>query len=92
MLERVPTALNMADHFSKQLGPLLFRRHVDYILGHVPPQYSPCWEEISSNLKRQKVPAGSPPVPLPTGLTPALHFPAAAAKLELPFLKTSYGC
>ena len=27
----------MADHFTKALGPALFHRHVDYILGHVPP-------------------------------------------------------
>ena len=38
VLERVDTKLNMADHhFTKQLGPLAFRRHTDYILGHVPP-------------------------------------------------------
>ena len=36
-LERVDTKLNLADHFMKQLGPLLFRRHIDYLLGHVPP-------------------------------------------------------
>eukprot|EP00986_Skeletonema_menzelii_P015723 scaffold12494_cov159-Skeletonema_menzelii.AAC.1 len=40
-LERVDTAMNLADHFSKQLPPLLFSRHVDHILGHVPPPYSP---------------------------------------------------
>ena len=28
-LERVDTSLNMADHFTKQLGPTLFNRHVD---------------------------------------------------------------
>lgn len=33
--------MNMADHFTKQLPPVLFSRHVDHILGHVPPPYSP---------------------------------------------------
>eukprot|EP00984_Skeletonema_dohrnii_P026679 scaffold16053_cov144-Skeletonema_dohrnii-CCMP3373.AAC.1 len=33
-LERVDTSMNMADHFSKQLPPTLFARHVDHILGH----------------------------------------------------------
>eukprot|EP00985_Skeletonema_marinoi_P013588 scaffold6767_cov108-Skeletonema_marinoi.AAC.3 len=28
----------MADHFSKQLPPTFFARHVDHILGHVPPR------------------------------------------------------
>ena len=40
-LIRIHTSLNMADHFTKALGPALFHRHVDYILGHVPPTYSP---------------------------------------------------
>ena len=39
-LERVASALNIADIFTKQLGPLLFRRHCDYLMGRVPPQYS----------------------------------------------------
>ena len=39
-LERVDTSKNMADHFTKQLTPTLFNRHVDYILGKVPPHYS----------------------------------------------------
>lgn len=39
-LERVHTSINLADHFSKQLPATLFSRHVDWILGHVPPQYS----------------------------------------------------
>lgn len=41
-LVRIHTSLNMADHFTKSLGPILFHRHIDYILGHVPPSYSPC--------------------------------------------------
>ena len=85
-LERVPTSLNMADHFSKQLGPLLFRRHTDYLLGHVPTKYSPCWDEIKSNLQRRKVPAGSDPVRLPTLPPEPECLPAAAAKISLPFV------
>ena len=85
MLEQVPTPLNMADHFSKQLGPLLFRRHTDYIMGHVPPQYSRCWGDIKNNLKRQKVPAGSSPVRLSLPPATPTNLPAAAAKFTLPF-------
>jgi len=39
--ERVDTSMNMADHFSMQLPPTFFARHVDHILGHIPPPYSP---------------------------------------------------
>ena len=45
-LERVHTSLNMSDHFTKQLGPTLFHRHIDYILGHVPPTYSSWYRKL----------------------------------------------
>ena len=41
-LERIDTTINMADHFTKSLSPILFRRHTDYIMGRVPPNYSQC--------------------------------------------------
>ncbi|KAL7528065.1 hypothetical protein ACHAWF_009840 [Thalassiosira exigua] len=40
-LERVDTKLNLSDHFTKALPRSLFHRHVDYILGNVPPAYAP---------------------------------------------------
>jgi hypothetical protein len=49
-LERVDTSMNMADHFSKQLPPILFSRHVDHILGHVPPPYSPHYKLHAGNV------------------------------------------
>ena len=45
-LERVASALNVADIFTKQLGPLLFRRHCDYLMGRVPPQYSSHFQNV----------------------------------------------
>ncbi len=33
----------MSDHFTKNLSKALFHRHVDYILGHIPPPYSPVY-------------------------------------------------
>ncbi|KAL7532881.1 hypothetical protein ACHAWF_004272, partial [Thalassiosira exigua] len=44
MLQRIDTARNMADTFTKQLGPILFKRHTDYVMGRVPPSYSPCYQ------------------------------------------------
>jgi hypothetical protein len=45
-LERVASIFNVADIFTKQLGPLLFRRHCDYLMGRVPPQYSSHYKDI----------------------------------------------
>ena len=79
-LERVDTTLNMADHFTKQLGPQLFHRHTDYIMGHVPPQYSSCYQRMLGNLhgKTTKLP-DTPPLFLPTLPFPSPRPLAAAA-------------
>ena len=39
--------MNIADIFTKQLGPLLFRRHCDYLMGRVPPQYSAHYQDLN---------------------------------------------
>ena len=62
LLSRVDTTLNMADHFTKQLGPTLFHRHLDYIMGHVPPQYR----------KHFKTLLGTTSIPSSTTSTPVL--------------------
>jgi len=41
LLERIDTKINMSDHFTKNISKALFHRHVDFILGHIPPPYSP---------------------------------------------------
>ena len=53
-LERIATAQNMADIFTKILGPLLFRRHCDYIMGRVPPQYSACYAKFYAAWEEHK--------------------------------------
>ena len=75
-LERVDTSQNWADHFTKQLGPLLFRRHIDYIMGHVPPQYSSQFQEVCGALKRDGQYKQHPPA------DPQRPIAAAAAKLS----------
>ena len=55
LLERVHTAINIADHMTKILDRTLFYRHVDYIMGHIPPQYSPCYTTYS----KQSTPTSS---------------------------------
>ncbi len=41
ILEQVDTTINEADHFTKLLSRVLFHRHIDYIMDHIPPEYSP---------------------------------------------------
>ena len=40
-LKRIHTSVNLADLFTKHLATSLFYRHTDYVLGHVPPHYTP---------------------------------------------------
>jgi len=46
VMERVDTSVNTADHLTKLLGRTLFHRHNDYLLGHVPPQYTQAYSDI----------------------------------------------
>jgi hypothetical protein len=39
ILQKIDTALNMADHYTKPLPQILFYRHNDYNMGWVPPTY-----------------------------------------------------
>ena len=43
-LERIDTSINIADHLTKPLSRILFHRHADFLLGHVPPKYSPVYQ------------------------------------------------
>ena len=45
-LERVDTKINMADMFTKSLPKIMFYRHADYLLGHIPPKYSPVYSYL----------------------------------------------
>ena len=47
ILERIHTAVNVADHMTKLLESTLFYCHVDHIMGHIPPAYSPCYEKYT---------------------------------------------
>ena len=47
-LEQIDTLINVADHLTKALNRALFHRHADFLLGHVPPMYSPVYHTIVS--------------------------------------------
>ena len=55
ILERIDTSINMSDHFTKGLSRTLFHRHADYILGHIPPAYSPIYKSTIGTYTNQHV-------------------------------------
>ena len=46
ILDRIDTSINMADQLTKALQPILFHWHADFLLGHIPPMYSPLYHSI----------------------------------------------
>jgi hypothetical protein len=42
-LEQIDTSINNADHLTKPLSRVLFHWHANFLLGHVPPKYSPVY-------------------------------------------------
>ncbi len=55
ILERIDTTINMSDHFTKGLLRALFHRHADYLLGHIPPVYSPIYKITVGTYTNQHV-------------------------------------
>jgi hypothetical protein len=49
LLNRINTSINMADHLTKALQPILFHQHANYLLGHIPPTNSPTYKSIIGN-------------------------------------------
>jgi hypothetical protein len=52
LLERIDTLINLADHFTKGLQTALFHCHGDFILGHIPPAYSPVYRSLIGSYAR----------------------------------------
>jgi hypothetical protein len=46
VLRRIDTSVNTADHLTKPLPRILFYRHRDFYMGHVPPTYSPRYNDV----------------------------------------------
>jgi hypothetical protein len=46
LLEKINMSINLANHFTKSLQPALFHCHADFILGRIPPAYSPVYRAI----------------------------------------------
>ncbi len=43
LLNRIDTSINMSNHLTKSLQTVLFHRHADFLLGHIPPSYPPVY-------------------------------------------------
>jgi hypothetical protein len=80
-LERVDTKLNMADMFTKSLPRLMFYRHADYLLGHVPPKYSPVYSYLVGTYSDAVMDKDTY---VPTSFTTPIT--AAAARISAPVL------
>jgi hypothetical protein len=46
LMERIDTNINLANHLTKGLQRALFHRHANYLLGHIPPKYSPVSQSL----------------------------------------------
>ncbi len=46
LLDRIDTSINMSDHLTKSLQTVLFHQHADFLLGHIPPSYSPVFSTL----------------------------------------------
>jgi hypothetical protein len=55
LLDRIDTSINMSDHLTKALQPLLFHCHADFLLGHIPPMYSPVYQTTVGHITNYKV-------------------------------------
>jgi hypothetical protein len=54
-MERIDTTINMSDHFTKGLSRALLHQHADYLLGLIPPAYSPIYASIVGTYTNQHV-------------------------------------
>ena len=92
LLERIDTSINIADHLTKILSRTLFHRHADYLLGHVPPKYSPVYRQAISTYRDNY---GNISKYIPeTFTTPTIaHRPinATAARIFVPFYEDIEG-
>jgi hypothetical protein len=83
-LEQIDTTVNMSNHLTKGISRALFHQHADFLLGHVPPAYSPIYKSIIGMYTNQHTDTETfVPISFTTPMT------AAAARVHAP-LKEDY--
>jgi hypothetical protein len=78
-LECINTMINLANHFTKHLGQVLFHCHVNYFFRKVPPTYSSAFAQFSKHIHLSK---SIPTTQLPNTDQMWLPIAAAAARLR----------
>jgi hypothetical protein len=90
ILDRIDTLVNMVDHLTKALQPILFHRHPNFLLGHIPPNYSPVYMSIIGEF-----PNHAPKIDIFVPASFTTPITAAAARVYTPMLadnQCSFGC
>jgi hypothetical protein len=80
-LDRIDMTINMADHFTKGLTCALFHCHANFLLGHIPPMYSPVYQLIVGMYTNEFVDIECH---LPESFTTPMCAPAARVHAPLP--------
>jgi hypothetical protein len=86
ILDRIDTKLNMSDHFTKNLSRTLFHRHADFLLGHIPPSYSPVYSFLIGTYTDHDIDISSY---VPTTFTTPMT--VAAARVSAPLITIMLG-
>ena len=55
ILKWVDATINKANNFTKLFAQVLFHQHIDYIMGHVPPEYSPAYLQPTGQFDMTKL-------------------------------------
>ncbi len=84
ILDQIDTSINMANHLTKALQPTLFHCHADFLLGHIPPTYSPLYTSITGDF-----PNHTPKIDLFVPASFTTPITAAAAQVYAP-IKSDY--
>jgi hypothetical protein len=91
LLDRIDTSINMSDHLTKALQPLLFHRHADFLLRHIPPMYLPVYQTTMGHITNHTVDLDLfVPQSFTTPLTAAaarVYAPIASNYLHSPYLR-----
>ena len=89
ILERIDTSINISDHMTKGLQTTLFHRHADFLLGHIPPMYSPIYASTIGTYTNHMVDINH--LFLLPSLPPLLRVPHASMLPSFLTISTAHG-
>jgi hypothetical protein len=86
LLERIDTKLNLSDHFTKSLSRILFLCHTNFLLGYIPPLFSPVQSYLVGTYTDHKIAIDKY---VPTSFTTPMT--TAAARVFAPLVNNYLG-